>query len=255
MIDAASIAIVAGAALVGGAVNAVAGGGSLITFPTLVFVGLPAVTANVTNTIAMCPGYLGATFAQRRELAGQGRRAARLLPIVTLCGAGGALLLLATGEGSFNLVVPFLILFAALLVAGQERLRKLLLGRDTGGRARAELWAAVPVGLSAIYGGYFGAGMGVMVLAALGVVLEDSLIRINALKQTISLFVNVAAAIVFVIWGPVDWTIVVVMAVTSLAGGALGGVLASKVPPKVLRWLVVVLGVLVAGVYFVKIWI
>ena len=252
MIDSASIALVGGAALVAGAVNAVAGGGSLITFPTLVFVGLPAVTASVTNTIAMCPGYFGATLAQRKDLVGQGGRAARLLPIGAICGAGGALLLLATGEGLFNIVVPFLILFAALLVAGQDRLRKLLFGHSPS--ARAELWASLPVVLSSIYGGYFGAGMGVMILAGLGVVLEDSLIRINALKQTISLFVNVAAAVVFVVWGPVDWPIVVVMAATSLIGGALGGMLATRVPPAVLRWLVVVLGLVVAAVYFVKSW-
>src|SRR5688572_7623942 len=120
--DPASIALVAGAALLGGAVNAIAGGGSLITFPTLVAIGLPPITANVTHTVALCPGWLGAVFAQRRELAGQGRRLALLLPIAALAGAGGALLLLRTGERSFNALVPFLILLAAVLVGAQERL-------------------------------------------------------------------------------------------------------------------------------------
>ncbi len=255
MIDAAGIALVAGAALGAGAINAVAGGGSLITFPALVFVGLPAVTASVTNTVAMCPGYLGAAIAQRRDLAGQGGRAARLLPISAICGGAGALLLLATGEGSFKIVVPFLILFAALLVAGQPRLRTRLLGRTPRTRARAESWAVVPVGLSAIYGGYFGAGLGVMILAVLGVVVEDTLVRINAMKQTVSLCVNVSAAIVYVGWGPIDGALVFVMAVASLIGGALGGVLASKVPPELLRRMVVGFGLLVAAGYFVKLWV
>lgn len=251
MIDSAGIAIIAGASLLAGAINAVAGGGSLITFPTLVALGLPAVTASVTNTVAMCPGYLGATIAQRRDLAGQGKRAAGLLPVGVLGGAGGAVLLLSTGEGSFNVIVPFLILFAALLVAAQNKIRAWLLSRDHG--ARAEALAAVPIAFVAVYGGYFGAGMGVMVLAALGVVLSDTLLRINALKQTISLFVNVSAAVVFLIWGPIDWPIAGAMMAGSLLGGALGGVLARHISPAVLRWAVVVIGVTVSVIYFTRI--
>lgn len=251
MIEPTSIALIGGTALVAGAINAVAGGGSLITFPTLVALGLPAVTASVTNTVAMCPGYLGATLAQRRDLAGQGKRASRLLPVAAIGGAGGAVLLLSTGEGSFNVIVPFLILFAAIMVAAQDHVRGWINARREGA-ARAESLAAVPIALAAIYGGYFGAGMGVMVLAALGVVLADSILRINALKQTVSLLVNVSAAIVFFVWGPIDWPIALVMMVCSLVGGALGGVLSSRVPPKVLRWLVVVIGVVVSGVYFAK---
>jgi uncharacterized membrane protein YfcA len=252
MIDPASIAIIGAAGALAGAVNAVAGGGSLITFPTLMALGLPAVTASVTNTIAMCPGYFGGAFAQRRDLVGQGGRVTRLLPIAAIGGAGGALLLLATGEGAFRIIVPFLILFAALLIAGQQPLRDLLTRYHL--EARFEAWAVLPVGLSAIYGGYFGAGMGVMVLAALAVMVEDSLLRINALKQIVSVVANLAAAIVLAIWGPVDWPIVLVMSVTSLIGGALGGRLVSKVPSSLLRWVSVVIGVVVAGVYFVRLW-
>jgi uncharacterized protein len=252
-LDAATIAIAAGAALAGGAVNAIAGGGSLITFPTLVALGLPPVVANVTNSVALTPGYLGATIAQRRELAGQGRRAVVLLPIAAVAGAGGALLLLAGSERSFTTAVPFLILLASILIGVQEPLRRWIGARGTAGSGREALGAAaIPVGAAAVYGGYFGAGVGVMILAALGVVIGDSLTRLNALKQSISFTVNVAAAVVFALRGPVDWAVVAVMAGGALAGGAIGGALASRIPAAVLRGCIVVIGVAIAGVYFAK---
>src|SRR5262245_37777824 len=249
MADVASFALVGGAALAAGAVNAIAGGGSLISFPALVAAGLSPVVASLTNTVALCPGYLGATLAQRRDLVGQGNRAARVLPFGAVGGIAGALLLLATGEAAFDIVVPFLILFAAVLLALQDRVRDRLVG--TRG-AHAIGWAAVAVGVSAIYGGYFGAGLGVMILAGLGVVIDDSLIRINALKQSVSLVVNVAAALVFVVSGRVDWPIAGVMAVGALAGGVIGGAIASRVPANVLRWTIVAGGVVLAGVYFAR---
>jgi len=241
---------VAAAAIAAGAINAVAGGGSLITFPTLVAVGLPPVTASITNTVALCPGYLGATLAQRRDLAGQGKRAAVLLPVGALGGVAGAFLLLHTDEGAFDVAVPFLLLFAALLVGAQDKIRSLLFGREHA--HHAEGWAILPVALAGIYGGYFGAGMGVMILAALGIVLADRLLRINALKQCISLFVNVAAASVFVFSGRIDWPVAGVMFVSALAGGLIGGKLAAKLPANWLRWLVVVLGVALSIVYFAR---
>ncbi|CAN5923286.1 sulfite exporter TauE/SafE family protein [soil metagenome] len=250
MIDAARIAMVGGAALIAGAVNSIAGGGSLITFPTLVAAGLPPVIASVTNTVAMCPGYLGATLAQRKDLAGQGRRAAILLPVGAAGGVAGAVLLLDTSSRMFAVIVPFLILIAAILVGTQERLRRRLLSRVPV--HRAEILAVIPIGVAAVYGGYFGAGMGVMVLAALGVVLDDTLVRINALKQTVSLAVNVSAALVFLVWGPIDWTVALVMAGAALAGGALGGVLSTRIPPVVLRWTIVLIGLGVSAVYFAK---
>jgi uncharacterized membrane protein YfcA len=250
MMDVASYALVGGAALAAGAVNAIAGGGSLITFPALVAAGFPSVGASITNTVALCPGYLGATLAQRRDLVGQGARAWRVLPIAAVGGVAGAALLLATGEAAFDIVVPFLILFAAVLLALQDRVRTFLVGRTP--RAHATWWAALPVGVSAINGGYFGAGMGVMILAGLGVVIDDSLIRINALKQSVSLAVNVAAALVFIVSGRLDWRVVGVMAVGALAGGVIGGAIASRVPANVLRWTIVVGGVVLAGVYFAR---
>ncbi len=242
--------LVGAAALVAGAINAIAGGGSLLSFPALVFAGLPPVTASVTNTVAMCPGYLGATLSQRRDLVGQGGRAARILPGAAIGGAAGALLLLRSGDASFDALVPYLILLASLLLAVQEPLRAWLVARSPAVRSAGI--AAIPVGLAAIYGGYFGAGMGVMVLASLAIVIEDSLTRLNALKQTVSLVVNVAAAIVFLFSGRVDWPFATVMLACSLVGGWLGGLVASRISPVVLRWAVVTLGVAVAIYYFAR---
>ena len=245
--DLAHLALVGSAAAAGGAVNAIAGGGSLLTFPVLLACGVPAVLASATNTVAMCPGYLGATWAQRTQLAGQGRRALKIVPAAALGGAVGAVLLLRTGATTFDIVVPFLLAFAVLLLAFQDRIRARLhaVTNNEG--------LAVPINaLAAIYGGYFGAGLGVIVLAALAIVVGDSLVRLNALKQLISLAVNVTAAVVFLVIADLDAPTVAVMAAASLAGGVAGGAVAARVSAKLLRICVVTLGSAVALVYFVK---
>jgi uncharacterized membrane protein YfcA len=173
-----------------------------------------------------------------------------LVPTSAIGGVLGAILLLHTADQAFSAIVPYLILIAAALLAGQNWLRSWLVARATAGHSEA--WAIAPMGLTAIYGGYFGAGMGVMMLAAFSVVLNDSLTRLNALKQAASLAINVAAACIFVVSGHVDWPIAGVMFVGSLAGGALGGLVASRIPPGVLRWTVVVLAVAVGIIYLVK---
>jgi uncharacterized membrane protein YfcA len=248
-VDAAHLALVAAAGVAAGLVNAIAGGGSLITFPTLIACGVPALVANVTNTVALCPGYLGATFAQRRDLVGQRGRAARVLPSAALGGIAGALLLRATGEAVFEVLVPFLLVFASVLVLAQDRIRARLAARRRG---HAELWAVPPVALASIYGGYFGAGMSVIVLAALAIVIDDALVRLNALKQAVALAANATAAIAFAIVGGVDWTVAAVMAAASLVGGVLGGAVASRVSQQLLRGLVVVIALAVAGYYFAR---
>lgn len=249
-LEATGYALAGGAALAAGAVNAIAGGGSLITFPTLVAIGLPPVIANVTNTVALSPGYLGAFLAQRRDLAGQRARVAAMLPTGAVGGLCGAILLLQTGEVTFARIVPYLILFAAALLALQGRLRAWI--ARGAGEPRAEAWAILPLFFASVYGGYFGAGMGVMVLAALAIVISDSFTRINALKQGISLTCNVAAAARFIVSGDVAWRVAGVMFVASLAGGVLGGLLASRIPPAVLRWTVIALAVVVGAIYLVR---
>ena len=239
------------AAVAAGAVNALAGGGTLITFPALIAVGIPSVAASMTNTVALCPGYFGATAAQARDLKGQEKRLRLLLPAGAVGGIIGGLLLSISGERLFSALVPFLILLASGLLAIQDPLRAWLLrrARQNGAESVSESWAWLPVGLASIYGGYFGAGLSVIVLAVLGLTLEDTLTRLNGLKQAISLSVNVAAAIFFVFSGQVVWSVALVMAVGSLLGGVLGGRLARRVKPSVLRWTVVAIGVVV-GVYY-----
>ena len=244
------VALVAGAALAAGAVNAIAGGGSLLTFPALVAVGLPAVTASVTNTVALLPGYLGATFAQRRELVGQGRRLRALVPLALAGGVAGGLLLLGTSESLFRVVVPFLILFAAALLALQDPIRARLLARARHGDTLG--WALPPVGLAAVYGGYFGAGVGVILLACLAIALDDRLVRLNALKQALSLACNLAAAAFFLRSGRIDWAITGVMAGAALVGGVIGGALVSRIPARVLRWVIVTFAVGLALIFFVR---
>ena len=242
--------LIAVAAFTAGAVNAVAGGGSLITFPVLVASGLPAITASMTNTVAMCPGYFGAVLAQRSDLAGQSGRVWRLLPLSIVGSLAGAYILLHTSERAFQTIVPFLLLFAAGLLALQGKLRKYITEHTGGQRPMAV--AALPVGAAAIYGAYFGAGMGVIILAILAVVIDDKLIRTNALKQLMSLLINTCAAIVFLIFGELDWQVALIIAVASLAGGLAGGKLATKIPEVVLRGVAIAVALGVAAVYFAK---
>lgn len=242
------------AAAAAGGVNALAGGGTLISFPALTAVGLSAVSANVTNTVALSPGYLGATYAQLNDLRSQTRRLWLLLPVSALGGLLGGLLLLNTGEKLFRDLVPFLILLASGLLAIQVPLRNWLKQRtssseSTGG---SEARALLPVFLAAIYGGYFGAGLSVIVLAVLGVTLDDNLTQLNALKQAIAFAVNITAALFFVFSGQVVWLAAAVMAVGALVGGMLGGRLAGRIQPNTLRWIVVVIGVIVSVIYFIN---
>lgn len=246
--------LVALAALAAGAVNALAGGGTLITFPALLAIGVPSVAASMTNTVALCPGYFGATLAQAADLRGQEKRLRFLLPAGAMGGILGGLLLANSGERLFSTLVPYLILLASGLLAIQDPLRAWLLRRTKGNGSDgvSETWAWLPVGLASVYGGYFGAGLSVIVLAVLGLTLDDTLTRLNGLKQAISLSVNVAAAIFFLFSGQVIWSLALVMAVGSLLGGVLGGRLASRVKPAVLRWTVVSIGFIVGIIYLLR---
>ena len=242
------------ASFTAGAVNALAGGGTLITFPVLTALGVPAVTANVTNTVALCPGYFGAVLAQRGLIKAQKERLRVLLPTALAGGLLGGWLLLRTGEKLFSNLVPWLILLASLLLALGEPLKKWVGQKSPAGKENAKSAAAavLPAGLAAVYGGYFGAGLSVIVLAVLGLFYDDSLTRLNALKQAFALATNVAAAIFFLFSGRVLWWIALVMAVCALAGGALGGKISGSIRPNVLRAVVVVIGLAVSLIYFLR---
>jgi uncharacterized membrane protein YfcA len=232
--------IVAG--FIAGGINAIAGGGSLISFPALLAAGYSAKVANVTNTIALVPGYVGGTAGYRRELDGQRRRIETLGLVSVLGGLGGAALLLLTPQSLFRAVVPWLILAACALLAAQPWVTRLVRGKQ-GQREPPRTVLMSCQFVAAIYGGYFGAGLGVIMLALLGIFLNDSLQRLNALKGVLSFSVNVVAAAVFVVFGPVAWLPVLIMAAASLLGGNAGARVARKLQPNILRVAVIAYGV------------
>jgi uncharacterized membrane protein YfcA len=208
----------------------------------------------VTNTVALAPGYLSGTLAQRNDLRGQEHRLWWLIPTSVLGGLAGGLLLLRTDERVFRELVPYLILLACGLLAIQGKVRAWLTRRATasGHKALPEAWSVLPVFLASVYGGYFGAGLSVIVLAVLGLVIDESLTRLNALKQAVAFCVNVAAALFFVFSGQVVWNAAAVMAVGAIIGGVIGGRLAGSIKPAVLRGVVITIGVIVAFIYLVR---
>lgn len=246
--------IAALSAIAAGMVNALAGGGTLISFPVLVALGVPPVASNITNAVALCPGYFGATLAQLPNLKDQRTPLLLLVPIAVLGGLVGGMILVHTGERTFTALVPWMILVASLLLAVQEPVKKFVARRVSNplhAHHTVKL-AAVPIALAAIYGGFFSAGMSVLLLAVLGLTLDDTLTRLNALKQVLAFSVNVAAAVFFLWSDQVVWSAAIVMAVGALIGGAIGGRLAGKLPPAVLRWTVVTAGICIATVYWLK---
>jgi uncharacterized membrane protein YfcA len=252
MLSGSEIFIAGLAAAAAGLVNALAGGGTLISFPALIALGVPEVAANITNTVALCPGYLGGAVAQREDLRGQRRRLWLLLPAGIIGGIAGSFLLLVASEQVFHVIVPFLILAAAMLLAVQDRVRDWILNRSHDDPGNQGGGTILPIGLAAVYGGYFGAGMSVIILAVLGLFLNDTLPRLNALKQCISLSVNVAAAVFFLFSGLIIWPLALVMATGALAGGAAGGRIAGRVNPELLRWTLVVISTVVGIVLLLR---
>ena len=241
-----------------GGVNSLAGGGTLLSFPILVAIGLPPVSANVTNTVALSPGYLGGVLSQRAQLGDQRHRIRRLSVAAAVGGLLGSILLLLTSDDAFRNLIPVLLLVATLLLAGQDRIRKAL-RLSPAGEATSEAvdptWLPVPIFFVSMYGGYFGAGLGIMLLAVMGLVLHDLLPRLNALKQVLAFVINGTAAVFFLFSGKVFWIVGLVMAVSSLVGGNVGGRLAGAVQPAKLRLVVVVIGLSVAIAYAIKIWV
>ena len=229
------------AGLAAGTVNAVAGGGSLITFPALIAIGLPPVPANVTNSVAVCPGYLASVAGSRADLPPR-RRLLRLVPTTVLGTGAGCALLLSTPARAFELVVPFLVLGATAVLAFQDRLRRLV-GHpaDLSPRRRAVTLQAM-VALGSVYGGYFGAALGVMLVAGLALVLDETLARVTAIKNLLSAVVGLTTVAVFAAVGPVDWAAVAVLVPATILGGYAGAKLVRRLLPAVLKAVIVILG-------------
>lgn len=239
-------ALLAGAGFLAGSVNAVAGGGSLISFPALLGAGYPALTANVTNTVAVWPGYVGGTVGVRADLEGQRRRLVALAATSILGALTGAVVLLLVPAHAFTAIVPWLLLGAAALLAAQPLVARVVRGLPgSAGEHRAALLHVAGFG-AAGYGAFFGAGVSVIMLAVLGVFLHETIHRINALRSALVLLINSVALVVFALFGPVAWSAVAVMAVASLAGGWSGASVARRLDPKVLRATVVVFAVMIA---------
>ncbi|MCP9804786.1 sulfite exporter TauE/SafE family protein [Cyanobium sp. T1G-Tous] len=248
--DADNLLGLAAAGVAAGLINAVAGGGSLISFPALIATGIPIIMANITSSLALLPGYLAATYAQRKEIASLGPRVLWLLPAAAAGGLIGAFLLTNSSEEVFAGLVPWLILLGSLLLAIQDQLRQRLLSSAAAQpMASVNLLAVAAVLIATVYGGYFGAGLGVILLAVLGVTLHGTLTQLNGLKQAIAFVAKSAAALVFLWSGEVDWGAAVLMAFGSLVGGFLGGKLVGKVNPRILRTVVILSGIAL-GLYY-----
>jgi uncharacterized membrane protein YfcA len=224
-----------------GTINAVVGSGTLLTFPTLLAVGIPPVLANVSNNIGLSPGTAAGAIGYRRELEGQRGRLIRLIPASLLGGVVGAVLLLKLPGSAFKAVVPGLILLGCVLVALQPWLSKRIsLPAHTH---RGAWWVIPAVFLTGVYGGYFGAAQGVLLMAVLGIGMDANLQRMNGLKNVLATVVNGVAAILFIIVADVDWLAAALIAVGSTIGGFVGARYGRKLPPTGLRVLIVVIGI------------
>jgi len=226
----------------------------LVSFPVLLALGVSPVVANVTNTVALVPGTIGGMWAQRNEFVSQRSRLINLLPVAIIGGISGGLLILNTSEDAFRSIIPYLILMATLLLAAQIQVKKWVTRRM--GHAHTEhqnpIFMMGMIFMAAVYGGYFGAGLGVILMAVLSLVTDENMTRLNFLKQALGFVINLAAAIYFAFSGKVNWEIAAIMIFGSLIGGWIGGKLAGKMKPEILRWIVVAAGLVAAVVFFVK---
>lgn len=232
------------AGVAAGTINTVVGSGTLITFPVLLAFGVPPVTANVSNTIGLVPGTLSGAIGYRRELTGQTGRLIRLGTASLLGGLLGAYLLVQLPSAAFDAIVPVLILLALVLVVIQPRVARAMAARRRDGESTAEIGPLLLGGvfLTGIYGGYFGAAQGVLLVALMGMLVQDSMQRINGAKNVLALIVNGVAAVFFLFTSAIDWTAVLLIAVGSTLGGQLGAKVGRRLPPPVLRGVIVTVG-------------
>ena len=249
--DPASLALLCGAALIAGALNAVAGGGSFLTLPALVFTGVPIVTANATGTIALLPGYASAALGFHEDLKAPPGLSLRTLTFLSLFGGGvGAVLLLMTDDRMFQKLVPWLLLFATLLFA----MGPALMSRTSGGRAgnTSPRCSAASMLAVSIYGGYFNGGLGILLLALFGLLGQTNLNAMNGAKNMVSALLTSIAAVVYAWGGVVAWPQALVMMIAATAGGYFGARIARRIPAPVLRAGIVAIGLAMTMLFFLR---
>jgi uncharacterized membrane protein YfcA len=239
----AEIIAVLAAGMVAGAINTVVGSGTLVTFPVLLGIGYAPVTANVSNTIGLVPGGISGTIGYRRELAGQRERTLRFALASVAGGATGAVLLLVLPAAAFRAIVPVFIAIALISIVLQPRLDRVLAARRPPAHRQGTGWARLGVYVTGVYGGYFGAAQGILLLAILGLALPDDLQRVNALKNVLATLCNLVAAVVFVAVADVAWGPAALIAGGSIIGAQLGARYGRRLPPDALRAVIVIVGI------------
>jgi uncharacterized membrane protein YfcA len=243
------------AGVAAGTINTVVGSGTLITFPTLLAFGVPPVTANVSNTIGLVPGSISGAIGYRRELAGQRSRVLRLSVASLIGGTAGAVLLLVLPEDAFTAIVPVLIVLGLVLVVCQPRISAWVAKRHeaTGGMPYHGTWWVWPGVLgTGVYGGYFGAAQGVLLMAVLGTGVDESLQRLNGIKNILAAVVNAIAGLIFAIVADVDWWIVLLIGIGSVIGGQIGATVGRRLPPVGLRIAIVCVGTVALVVFLLS---
>ncbi len=237
------IAAIFAAGIAAGTINTVVGSGTLITFPTLLAFGYAPVTANVSNTVGLVPGSVSGAIGYRRELRGQRERVLTLGLAAGAGGIAGAILLLVLPASAFKAIVPFFIALALVLIVTQKQINRML-GHHRRGDGQAVSAAALAgTFLTGIYGGYFGAAQGILMLSVLGLTVDDSLQRLNAVKVVTAGITNLIAGVVFIFAAHVAWAPAALIAAGSMIGGVLGARFGRRLPPRALRALIVIVGI------------
>lgn len=241
------------AAFTAGALNAVAGGGSFLTLPALVFTGVPPVVANATGTVALLPGYMSGAWGFKDDMQSPPGLSMKQVVVLSLIGgSAGAALLLFTPDATFRKVVPWLLLAATAMFAFGPQLRAWASGKNAEASAPNTAKAAVGMLIVAIYGGYFNGGLGILLLALFGLLGQTQLNAMNGMKNLVSALLTAIAVVIYAVGGIVEWKQAIIMMVAATLGGYLGARVARKIPAHILRWGIVVTGLVMAGLFFLK---
>ena len=247
------LALLLAAAFTAGALNAVAGGGSFLTLPALVFTGVPPVIANATGTVALLPGYMAGAWGFKDDMAPPPGLSMKQVVLLSLIGgSAGAALLLFTPDATFRKVVPWLLLAATAMFAFGPQLRAWAAGKNATHAAPSAAKAAVGMLVVAIYGGYFNGGLGILLLALFGLLGQTQLNAMNGMKNLVSALLTAIAVVIYAVGGIVEWKQALIMMVAATLGGYLGARVARKIPAHVLRWGIVGTGLVMAGLFFMK---